>query len=285
MAAPSTSSPTPSRADRDRVFVVSKVYPHNASAAGTMAACERSLARLRTDHIDLYLLHWRGRIPLAETVDAFERLRAARQDRSLGRVEFRRRRHRRAGGASRGQALRREPGSLQPLRARHRMRACANDARAHDIVDHGVLAVRSRRSAAQPKIGNVLPRRSASRLRRSRSRGCSRRAAPSRFRNRRTSTHVREFRAAADVRLSPDAMTAHRRRVSASANAQGRSRCCRRRCIGASRGRAACCRLQAARGNDVHRLQMSRSGAWHACCSIGVTGDALPNANGTGEVR
>jgi diketogulonate reductase-like aldo/keto reductase len=64
-------------ADRNRVFVVSKVYPHNASAKGTIAACDRSLARLRTDRIDLYLLHWRGRHPLAETVDAFERLRAA----------------------------------------------------------------------------------------------------------------------------------------------------------------------------------------------------------------
>jgi diketogulonate reductase-like aldo/keto reductase len=61
--------------DRDRVFMVSKVYPHNASAKGTIAACERSLARLATDRIDLYLLHWRGRVPLAETVDAFERLR------------------------------------------------------------------------------------------------------------------------------------------------------------------------------------------------------------------
>src|SRR4029453_14712094 len=62
--------------DRDSIFVVSKVYPHNASAKGTKAACERSLSRLRTDRIDLYLLHWRGRYPLAETVDAFERLRA-----------------------------------------------------------------------------------------------------------------------------------------------------------------------------------------------------------------
>lgn len=62
---------------RDRVFVVSKLYPHHASAAGTVAACERSLARLKTDCLDLYLLHWRGRVPLAETVDAFERLRAA----------------------------------------------------------------------------------------------------------------------------------------------------------------------------------------------------------------
>jgi len=63
--------------NRDRVFIVSKVYPQNASAKGTIAACERSLARLATDRIDLYLLHWRGRTPLAETIDAFERLRSA----------------------------------------------------------------------------------------------------------------------------------------------------------------------------------------------------------------
>jgi len=60
---------------REHVFVVSKVYPHNAGAKSAVAACERSLKRLATDHIDLYLLHWRGRIPLAETVGAFERLR------------------------------------------------------------------------------------------------------------------------------------------------------------------------------------------------------------------
>ncbi len=58
----------------DRVFVVSKVLPSNATAAGTVAACERSLQRLRRDRIDLYLLHWRGRHPLAGTVEAFERL-------------------------------------------------------------------------------------------------------------------------------------------------------------------------------------------------------------------
>ena len=60
---------------RDDVFVVSKVYPHNGDARRAIAACERSLRRLRTDRLDLYLLHWRGRIPLAETVAAFERLR------------------------------------------------------------------------------------------------------------------------------------------------------------------------------------------------------------------
>jgi len=61
---------------RDRVFVVSKVYPHNAGRKSAIAACERSLRRLATDRLDLYLLHWRGTIPLAETVGAFERLRA-----------------------------------------------------------------------------------------------------------------------------------------------------------------------------------------------------------------
>ena len=59
---------------RDQLFIVSKVYPHNASRGGVVAACERSLARLRTDRIDLYLLHWRGSIPLAETLEGFEQL-------------------------------------------------------------------------------------------------------------------------------------------------------------------------------------------------------------------
>ena len=60
---------------REDVFLVSKVYPHNASRKGVVAACERSLKRLKTDRLDLYLLHWRGSVPLAETVEAFESLK------------------------------------------------------------------------------------------------------------------------------------------------------------------------------------------------------------------
>jgi diketogulonate reductase-like aldo/keto reductase len=60
---------------RDEVFLVSKVYPHHADRRGVQEACERSLRRLKTDRLDLYLLHWRGSVPLAETLDAFVRLR------------------------------------------------------------------------------------------------------------------------------------------------------------------------------------------------------------------
>src|SRR3954447_17841321 len=60
---------------RDEVFLVSKVLPHNASRKGTVAACDRSLSRLKTDRLDCYLLHWRGEHPLEDTVAAFEQLR------------------------------------------------------------------------------------------------------------------------------------------------------------------------------------------------------------------
>ncbi len=59
---------------RDRLFIVSKVLPYNASQKGVIDACERSLRRLKTDRIDLYLLHWRGSVPLAETLAGFARL-------------------------------------------------------------------------------------------------------------------------------------------------------------------------------------------------------------------
>jgi aldehyde reductase len=73
---------------RDEVFLVSKVYPHNASRAGTVAACERSLKRLKTDRLDLYLLHWRGSVPLAETVAAFAALQEAGKIRHYGVSNF-----------------------------------------------------------------------------------------------------------------------------------------------------------------------------------------------------
>ena len=60
-----------------RPYIVSKVYPHNATRSGTIAACERSLKRLRIERIDLYLLHWRGGARLEETFEAFHRLRDA----------------------------------------------------------------------------------------------------------------------------------------------------------------------------------------------------------------
>ena len=73
---------------RAEVFVVSKVLPSNASRAGVQRACENSLKRLRTDRIDLYLLHWPGSVPLAETVEAFEALRRAGKIRHWGVSNF-----------------------------------------------------------------------------------------------------------------------------------------------------------------------------------------------------
>jgi diketogulonate reductase-like aldo/keto reductase len=73
---------------RDEIFLVSKVLPSNASRRGTIAACERSLARLKTDRLDCYLLHWRGAYPLVETVAAFEELASAGKIRSWGVSNF-----------------------------------------------------------------------------------------------------------------------------------------------------------------------------------------------------
>ncbi|MEK3673146.1 MULTISPECIES: aldo/keto reductase [unclassified Paenibacillus] len=65
------------RGIRDKVFLVSKVYPHNAAGAALIRSCEASLKRLGTDHLDLYLLHWRGTLPLEETVEGMEALVAS----------------------------------------------------------------------------------------------------------------------------------------------------------------------------------------------------------------
>jgi diketogulonate reductase-like aldo/keto reductase len=73
---------------RPAVFLVSKVYPHNATKKGTIAACERSLKRLKTDYLDLYLLHWRGSVPLSETLEAFQTLQQAGKIRDYGVSNF-----------------------------------------------------------------------------------------------------------------------------------------------------------------------------------------------------
>lgn len=76
------------RGRRDQVFVVSKVLPSNASRRGTVQACERSLVNLGTDHLDCYLLHWRGSHPLSETLAAFDELRVAGKIRYWGVSNF-----------------------------------------------------------------------------------------------------------------------------------------------------------------------------------------------------
>jgi diketogulonate reductase-like aldo/keto reductase len=73
---------------RDQVFLVSKVYPHNASRNGVVQACERSLKRLGTDRLDLYLLHWRGAVPLEQTLAGFEELRRSGKIRHWGVSNF-----------------------------------------------------------------------------------------------------------------------------------------------------------------------------------------------------
>jgi diketogulonate reductase-like aldo/keto reductase len=92
------------RGRRDEVFLVSKVYPHNASARAMPVSCEASLKRLGTDRIDLYLLHWPGSVPLAETVQAFEALQREGKIRHWGVSNFDLRKmkqlHALAGGAA-----------------------------------------------------------------------------------------------------------------------------------------------------------------------------------------
>jgi diketogulonate reductase-like aldo/keto reductase len=73
---------------RTDVFLVSKVYPHNATRHGAVKACERSLARLKTDYLDLYLLHWLGSVPLVQTLEAFQSLKGAGKIREFGVSNF-----------------------------------------------------------------------------------------------------------------------------------------------------------------------------------------------------
>ena len=190
--------------DRDRVFVVSKVYPHNASAAGTKAACDRSLARLRTDHIDLYLLHWRGRCPLAETVDAFERLRAAGKIVRWGVSNF-------------------DVADIDELVALPEGGRCAANQVLYNLSERGIEARLRERCARHGVVlmaysplhqGDLLHNRKMARL--ATSLGITPAQVAIAWLLAQSGTiaipqssnvdHVREFRVAADIRLSPDAM-------------------------------------------------------------------------------
>lgn len=73
---------------RSKMFIVSKVYPHNASRKGVIAACDRTLKRLNTDYLDLYLLHWRSSVPFAETLSAFQALKQAGKIHDYGVSNF-----------------------------------------------------------------------------------------------------------------------------------------------------------------------------------------------------
>jgi diketogulonate reductase-like aldo/keto reductase len=104
---------------RDEIFLVSKVYPQNASRAGVVAACERSLRRLKTDRLDLYLLHWRGSIPLAETVAGFERLIADGKIRRWGVSNF-------------------DPSDMEELQAVPGGKACASNQVLYNLTRRGI---------------------------------------------------------------------------------------------------------------------------------------------------
>ena len=190
--------------DRDRVFVVSKVYPHNASAKGTIVACDRSLARLRTDRIDLYLLHWRGRHPLAETVDAFERLRAAGKIVRWGVSNF-------------------DVGDIDELLAIPDGNRCAANQVLYNLSQRGVaFELRERCSRNDIVImayspfqqGDLLRNRKLATLAASLGMTAAQLAIAWLLAQSGTIAipqssnvdHVREFRAAADIRLSPDAL-------------------------------------------------------------------------------
>ena len=144
---------------REDLFIVSKVYPHNASAQGVLAACERSRRRLQLDHIDLYLLHWRGAVPLRQTVEGFEWLQQLRLDPPLGREQFRCGRHARTDRGAGWRRLQRQPGVVFAEPARHRVRSAALAAHAADAAD-GLFA-RSTRARWPTTQACVTWRRSA----------------------------------------------------------------------------------------------------------------------------
>ena len=137
---------------RDDVYVVSKVYPHNASRDGVVAACDRSLRRLGTDSIDLYLLHWRGQYPLAETIEGFEKLKADGKIGQWGVSNFDVGDMDELLRVAPDRHLRRQSGALQSAHSRHRVGA-DRQVSGRDVADHGLHAARRRPDARQPDAG------------------------------------------------------------------------------------------------------------------------------------
>ena len=127
---------------RDEVFLVSKVLPSNASRAGAPAACERSLKRLRTDRIDLYLYHWRGGTPLAETVEALDRLRQSGKVRHWGVSNFDTDDMQELAAAAGRRILPGQSGALQFVAARARIRSPSLVHRTQHA-DHGLFPGRT----------------------------------------------------------------------------------------------------------------------------------------------
>ena len=127
---------------RDDCFIVSKVKPENSTRAGTIAACERSLKRLKTDRIDLYLLHWRGRPRLEETLAGFEALLDKGAIRYFGVSNFDVEDMEELFALQGGDACASNQVRLQPQTARHRIWAAAVVARA-SRADHGLFADRA----------------------------------------------------------------------------------------------------------------------------------------------
>ena len=132
---------------RNEVFLVSKVLPEHATRPGTIAACERSLRRLKTDRLDLYLLHWREAIPLSETLEAFDKLLRAGKIRYWGVSNFdltdmRELARRRRSSGERSHVQRQAP--------RHRIRldAVVSKAKNHD---HRLFAAGSGQTRSLPR--------------------------------------------------------------------------------------------------------------------------------------
>ena len=189
---------------RDDAFVVSKALPQNAGGRRLAAACERSLRRLRIERIDLYLLHWRGSIPLADTVAGMEALRAAGKIAAWGVSNLDAGDMAELAALPGGESCATDQVLYNPDGPRHRVRPAALVRRARHAGD-GLLAGRpGREAAARAGAGRRWRAGTVPRRRRWRSPGASCTAASFRSRSRSDPSHVRENAAAAALELTAE---------------------------------------------------------------------------------